>query len=85
MNNKKNRTKSFNSFVRRHSAKLITAGALLTPLVAHAEEEGGAAGVFTSLTSQISTLATAGWALLAVALVALIGMKLVKKFANRSS
>jgi hypothetical protein len=58
--------------------------ALATPA---AFADGGTPGVdvINGLSGNISALATAGFTVLGVLLAATIGMKLVKKFANRAS
>lgn len=76
-----------------HALKVRAAGlsrkaAIASALIAvsgSALAEGGEDAVFTALTAKITALEGLAWPILATILVAFIGMKLVKKFANKST
>lgn len=67
------------------SRKAAIASTLIAVSGSALAEGGGEDAVFTALTAKITALEGLAWPILATILVAFIGMKLVKKFANKST
>jgi hypothetical protein len=76
----------FREFILKQklNVALITAMSLLAP-VAMAADESGAAAAMASIKAEAASLASAAWPIVTAIVVAGIGMKLFKKFANKST
>ena len=62
---------------------VVGAGALFGSVAAHAESSGAAA--FASVLAEVTALEAAAWTVVVPLVIAVIGIKLFKKFANKAT